>query len=165
MKKISSDSTWFYKKVFPAMWFGLLAAFFVVSVTGNGLSTGGWKFLLMPCLMAIVGFFVMKNVVWDLVDEVHDCGDSLLVRNGSEEERIPLSNIINVNASTQTRPPRITLRLARSRPVRQPGRILSAVENLLQPVRAEPGGGGSDRSCRSGAAQAFRLSSRDGRGA
>lgn len=56
MKKISSDSTQFYKKVFPAMWFGLLAAFFVVSVTGNGLSTGGWKFLLMPCLMAIVGF-------------------------------------------------------------------------------------------------------------
>ncbi|MBN8742076.1 MAG: hypothetical protein BGP24_17925 [Lysobacterales bacterium 69-70] len=121
MKKISSDSTWFYKKVFPAMWFGLLAAFFVVSVTGNGLSTGGWKFLLMPCLMAIVGFFVMKNVVWDLVDEVHDCGDSLLVRNGSEEERIPLSNIINVNASTQTRPPRITLRLAR------PGRFGSQV--------------------------------------
>jgi hypothetical protein len=55
----------------------------------------------------------MKKLVWDLMDEVHDCGDSLLIRNGSEEEIIPLSNIMNVSASTNTNPPRITLRLVR----------------------------------------------------
>jgi len=36
-----------------------------------------------------------------------------VVRNGSEEERIPLGNIMNVSASTNTNPPRITLRLVR----------------------------------------------------
>ena len=38
---------------------------------------------------------------------------ALVVRNGSEEERIPLGNIMNVSASTNTNPPRITLRLVR----------------------------------------------------
>lgn len=114
MKKISSDSTLFYKNVFPLLWFGVLASFLVVSATSSRLGAGDWKFLLAPCVMATVVFLVMKNMIWDLVDEVHDCGDSLLVRKGNEEERIPLSNIINVNASTHTRPPRITLRLARA---------------------------------------------------
>jgi hypothetical protein len=114
MKKISSDSTLFYKRVFPAIWFGVLALFVVATVAGGKFDKGDWMFLLMPCFMAIVGFFVMKHSVWNLVDEVHDCGDSLLVRNAGEEERIPLSNIINVNASIQARPPKITLRLARS---------------------------------------------------
>lgn len=121
MKKISSDSTLFYKKVFPVLWFGVLALFVVMTITGGELRNGGWMFLVAPCFMAAVGFFVMKNLLWDLADEVHDCGDSLVVRKGSDEERIPLSNIINVSESIHARPPRITLRLAR------PGRFGSEV--------------------------------------
>lgn len=37
----------------------------------------------------------------------------MLVKNGSDEERVPLSNIMNVSASTNMNPPRITLRLVR----------------------------------------------------
>ena len=59
----------------------------------------------------VFGYFLMKKLVWDLVDEVYDCGDFLLVKNRDEEERIALSNIMNVNASTYINPPRITLRL------------------------------------------------------
>jgi hypothetical protein len=112
MKKISSGSTVFFKKVFPLAWYGFLA-FFVVTATGGAIRDGQWMFVVMPGFMAVFGFFVMKKLIFDLADEVHDCGDSLLVRNGSEEERIPLSNIMNVNVSTNTSPPRITLRLVR----------------------------------------------------
>lgn len=113
MKKISSGFTAFHKKIFPLVWFGFLAFFVVTAVTGGAVRDGQWMFLVMPCFMAIFGFFLMKKLVWDLVDEVHDCGDSLLVRKGSDEERIPLSNIMNVSASTNMSPQRITLRLVR----------------------------------------------------
>lgn len=72
----------------------------------------GYLFLFaFPMAMAVLGFFFMRRLVWDLADEVYDCGDSLLVKNRGEEERIFLSNIMNVSASTQMNPPRITLRL------------------------------------------------------
>ncbi len=61
--------------------------------------------------MAVVGFVVMKKLVWDLADEVYDGGDFLLVKNRGEEDRVLLSNIMNVSVSTNMNPPRITLRL------------------------------------------------------
>lgn len=107
MKKISG-STVFHKKVFPLLWFGVLAFAFVA-----GLQKGRPELLAMPVLMAIIGFVVMKKFVWDLVDEVYDGGDYLLVRKASEEERVPLNNIMNVNASINANPPRVTLRLVK----------------------------------------------------
>ena len=47
-----------------------------------------------------------------VVVEVYDGGDYLLVRNRDEECRISVSEIMNVNASMNVNPPRITLRLA-----------------------------------------------------
>jgi hypothetical protein len=77
----------------------------------TGAAIEGFLFLIGPAFMVVLGFVVMKKLVWDLVDEVYDCGDFLLIRNRGEEERIALSNIMNVNASTLMNPPRITLRL------------------------------------------------------
>lgn len=111
MKKISSGSTRVYKKLFPLAWFGFLAFFVVTAVTGGAIQDGQWMFLVVPCIMAVFGYFMMKKLIWDLMDEVYDCGDFLLVRNGSEEESIPLSNIMNVGTITNTNSPRITLRL------------------------------------------------------
>lgn len=121
MKKISSGSTVFYKKVFPLIWFGFLVFFVVTAVAGGAVRDGQWVFLVVPCFMAVFGFFLMKKLVWDLADEVYDCGDYLLVRNGNEEERISLSNIMNVSASSNMNPPKITLRLV------HPGRFGSGV--------------------------------------
>jgi hypothetical protein len=110
MTKISSRATFWYKKAFPALWFGFLA-FFVF----GGLMHGGIEenaiFLFVAVLMTVMGWVVMKQLVWDLADEVYDGGDFLLVRKGDEEERIPLSNVMNVSASTALNPPRVTLRL------------------------------------------------------
>ncbi|MBU1641351.1 MAG: hypothetical protein KKG53_12820 [Proteobacteria bacterium] len=110
MQKISSKYTVFYKKGFPLLWFGFLAFFFGISLIG-GAADKAPLFLIVPCAMAVFGFFLMKKSVWDLVDEVYDGGDFLLIRNKGKEERVALSNIIKVNASTDTKPPRITLRL------------------------------------------------------
>ncbi len=108
--KISSGQTWFYKRVFPAIWFGFLAVFTVRSALGG---TAGLDamFIVIPVAMAVFGFFLMRKLVWDLLDEVYDCGDSLLVRNRGEEDSISLSIVMNISASTNTNPPRVTLRL------------------------------------------------------
>jgi len=41
------------------------------------------------------------------------CGDFLLVKNRGEEDRVTLSNVMNVSASTNMNPPQITLRLVK----------------------------------------------------
>jgi hypothetical protein len=113
MKKISSGSLFFSKKIFPVFWFGMLALFLAFAVQGR-LYKSDPLVLLMPLMMGVVGYVIMMKFVWDLVDEVYDCGDTLLVRGRGIEERVSLSDIINVNAAMNMRPPRITLRLARA---------------------------------------------------
>jgi len=110
MSRISSRWTFYYKWIFPTFWFGFIAVFAVTSLL-EGQHEPDLVFYLAPVVMAIFGFVLMKKLVWDLVDEVYDCGDSLLVKRRGEEERILLSNIINVNVSSNTNPARITLRL------------------------------------------------------
>lgn len=110
MKKISSTSTFISKKVLPLFWFGFLA-FFVVSTIQAGAAKKDLMFLIVPVLMAVFGFLLMKKLVWDLVDEVYDYGDFLLIRNRGEEERVALSNIMNVSVAMYINPSRITLRL------------------------------------------------------
>lgn len=110
MKRISSGSTFVSKKVFPVVWFGFLAFFTAVVFLGSR-RTLAPSFLPVPVFMAIAGFLVMKRFVWDLADEVYDCGDYLLIRNRGEQDNVLLSNIMNVSASTFTNPPRLTLRL------------------------------------------------------
>lgn len=112
MSKISSSWMKFYKRAFPVVWFGFLVVF-AYFAGPRAIHNGQWVFLAMPCIMAIVGFVLFKKLLWDLVDEVYDCGDYLLVRNKGEEEQIPLHNIMNVSLSMHVNPPRLTLRLAR----------------------------------------------------
>ena len=118
MQRISSQMTFFSKTVFPLVWFGFLA-FFVVLILFTKNDQGGPPLfaLVVPAFMAVIGFFVMKKMVWDLADEVMDAGDSLVVRFGSEQENISLSNIINVSYSYMMNPARVTLTL------RTPGRF------------------------------------------
>ena len=111
MMQISSNAIWFYKRVFPAVWFGLLA----VMAIGAGLSASGLPdlfYVVAPLLIASFGFVTMKRQIWTLVDAVWDGGDYLIVKSRGEEDRIPLGNIINVGASTAPNSYQVTLRLA-----------------------------------------------------
>jgi len=132
MQIISSGRTFLMKRVFPAFWFGILALFALSALlSGDTLQLGA--FLLIPVLMALFGFVLMRKLVWDLADEVHDGGDFLLVRRGKIEERVRLSNVVNISMSQFTNPPRLTLRL------RQPGQFGDEVVFIPQsPLRINP---------------------------
>ena len=115
MQRISSSMTFFYKWVFPIFWFGtsalVLATGLAALLSGGKASGDSLVFLLGPASMAIVGYFIMRKLVFDLVDEVLDAGDALVIRNRGIEERILLADIINVNYTKATNPARVTLSL------------------------------------------------------
>ncbi len=69
--------------------------------------------LIVPALMIAFGYFIMKKLVFDLVDEVWDDGNSLVVKNRGQQQRVALSDIKNVNYSPFVNPPRVTLALRR----------------------------------------------------
>ncbi len=116
MRRVSSKTTFWYKRVFPAIWFGFLLVFIGISVFGAGsrrdLSTVA-PFVILPLAMIAFGFFLMKKLVFDLVDEVWDDGDALVVKNSGQEQRIALADIKNVNYSAMVSPPRVALSLRR----------------------------------------------------
>jgi hypothetical protein len=70
-------------------------------------------FLIVPAVMAIIGYQFMKKLMFNLVDEVLDAGDALIVRSGGREERIALADIKNVNYFPYGSPPQVTLSLRR----------------------------------------------------
>jgi hypothetical protein len=130
--QISSNLTFYYKRIFPVTWFGILAIFLVAALA-SGLSgkESNPMLLIMPVVMAVVGYFFMKRLVFDLVDKVFDAGSALVVRNGNQEDRIELSDIANVSYSVFMNPPRVTLLL------RKPGLFGDRV-TFCAPIRFVP---------------------------
>lgn len=116
LKRISSALTFFQKRVFPIFWFGGFAVVFAVAARevflGNNPNGGPpVVFLLGPCVIAAFGYFLMKALWWNLMDEVWDAGDALIVRNNSKEERVEFGNIKNISYASLSNPPRVTLHL------------------------------------------------------
>ena len=116
MKTISSTRTFFVKRIFPAVWLGGVLLFLAASLLG-GFYRRDHISLVVPIVMLVFGFFMFKKLVWILADEVRDGGDFLVVRRGSVEDRVQLSDIMNVSMSQFTNPPRLSLRL------RKPGKF------------------------------------------
>jgi hypothetical protein len=116
MKRISSSWTFFYKRVFPTIWFGFCLLFLIVPwlVISTSSQPPPIPFFFVPAFMIIIGFFVMRKLVFDLVDQVWDDGDSLLVRNRGEEQRVALADIKNVSYTQFMNPPRVVLSLRRN---------------------------------------------------
>ena len=114
MKKLSSKSTIFYKRVFPAIWFGLIALFVLTSLFANPKQENERVVILMfSVFMAAIGYLVMKNLVFDLLDEVYDEGSSLLFKNHGRSVHVTLTDIKNVSYSVLVNPPRVTISLRR----------------------------------------------------
>ena len=87
MKKLSSKSTFFYKRIFPAIWFGFTGLFLFTSLYAdhrNSDSRADIMLFVVPVFMAVIGYFIMKNLVFDLIDEVYDEGSSLLFKNNGK---------------------------------------------------------------------------------
>jgi hypothetical protein len=109
MKKISTpySTSW---RILPYTLFGFLGFFLLLMIKSGALEKSPIM-LALPCVMAAIGYFSMRQNYANLADEVYDCGDCLLVQKGGEEDRVPLSNIINVNFTFNRSGARITLTL------------------------------------------------------
>jgi hypothetical protein len=127
--------TFFYKRVFPVIWFGFIAVFVAVPFLRTGIAGSVSRLnatsLIAPVFVAMFGYFIMKKRVFDLVDEVFDDGDALVIRNGGTEDRAALADIINVSYSQLSNPPRVTLSL------RNPGQFGDRV-SFFAPVSVNP---------------------------
>jgi hypothetical protein len=115
MRRISSQWTFFYKFIFPIVWVGFIIVFLAVAVFAPARSSQGLPIptLIVPIIMLVIGFTIMKKFIFDLADEVWDDGDALVVKKSGQEQRIALSDIKNVNYSTMSSPPRVVLSLRR----------------------------------------------------
>jgi hypothetical protein len=110
MKKLTSKTTFLYKKLFPFIWFGFILIFLSIVLLANLKGNGpGIMFFVIPIGMIVFGYFLMKNLVWDLIDEVYDEGTDLLFRNRGKEFRVKLKDIKNVSYTTMMNPPKVTL--------------------------------------------------------
>ena len=114
MKRISSKWTFFYKRIFPVIFMGFLG-FFVLTMISSAIAGERVEevvfSMFVVLFLLIVLVIVMKLLVWDLVDEVWEGRDFLLVKNKQQEQRIALSEFMNVSYSGYVNPPRITLML------------------------------------------------------
>jgi hypothetical protein len=81
--------------------------------------------------MGIFGFFLLRKLVWDLADEVYDCGDYLLAKKSGVQERIELSKVLNVSWSMMSSPERVTLTL------REPSALGREI-TFIPPLRLNP---------------------------
>ncbi|WP_130617375.1 hypothetical protein [Dyella amyloliquefaciens] len=113
MQRLSSPSTFFYKRVFPVFWFGFLSLVLAAGLFGTVLAHQRdlWPMLVAPIFMMVIGIVLFRALLFDLVDEVWLEGNQLVVKQKGEPSRIDLANVINVDSSTMTNPPRITLML------------------------------------------------------
>lgn len=111
MRKLSSSSTYWNKRVFPTIWFGIVGVGALIAIPAVLWDSCSPMMLVIPCVMLGFGYFVMKTFVFDLMDEVYLDGGQIIVRNRGEEDSFPVTNILNVDSSTMTNPERITLTL------------------------------------------------------
>jgi hypothetical protein len=107
MRPVSSKMTFFYKRVLPVIWFGVVLLFIAIGLLSKA------PFLIVALLMAVFGYWAMKKMMFNLADAVLDAGDALVVRSGGQEERIALSDIKNVSYSPYMNPPLVTLSVRR----------------------------------------------------
>jgi hypothetical protein len=111
VRKISSRTTFWYRRVFPVFWFGFLLLWTVFALLLSGNERPPRIIFLIPGVMAIFGYFMIRWLVLPLADEVFLDGDEILVRKNGKKIRFSIRQILNVDSSMMTNPERITLTL------------------------------------------------------
>jgi hypothetical protein len=109
---ISSRLTAFHKWIVPIFMFGVIV-FIGVTVVDYPEFHDQPVLMLLPVALAVLPL-LFRFFVWRLADEVEDHGHFLVVRRGSDEDRIALSDIERVTGTNLVNPPRVTIHLRRS---------------------------------------------------
>ena len=83
MRPLSSKMTFYYKRVSPVSFFGvvlLMFGFGLISVLRDR-QVSNVPFLIVLLLLAVFAYRFMKKLVFNLSDEVLDAGNALVVRS------------------------------------------------------------------------------------
>ena len=67
--------------------------------------------MVVPAVLAIFGFFIMKSLIFNLIDEVYDRESHLLCRRKGIEVKVNLTDIERIRFSNKKKPPRIIVHL------------------------------------------------------
>jgi hypothetical protein len=103
VNRISSRTTFFYKRIFPVLWFGFAIAYFpyigMVRYSHHAPPDAFaiMPYIVLPLVLVAFGCWSMKKKVLNVADEVLDAGDALVVRRDGQEQRIAFSDIKNVS--------------------------------------------------------------------
>ncbi|MEP6898363.1 MAG: hypothetical protein ABI870_07515 [Rhodanobacter sp.] len=117
MRRLSSSSTFFYKRVFPVLWFGIVLVFLggTLWVSHHARAPSDPRQLLSlvlgPVLLGVASFLIFRMLIQGLVDEVWLDGDWLVLKNRGEQRRVALTDVMNINATSMTNPRRLTVML------------------------------------------------------
>ena len=118
MNRISSGKTFFFKNVLPFVLF----AWPIVVIGFDGTHEENAQELALPVLIAAAACGLVFWYMRRFADEVLDQGDHLVVSRGGQQDRISLSQIMNINSNPGVASMAvITLRLA------EPGKFGSAI--------------------------------------
>eukprot|EP01029_Cantina_marsupialis_P009751 TRINITY_DN22570_c0_g1_i3.p1 TRINITY_DN22570_c0_g1~~TRINITY_DN22570_c0_g1_i3.p1 ORF type:complete len:151 (-),score=8.91 TRINITY_DN22570_c0_g1_i3:183-635(-) len=108
MKKISSNLTFFYKKILPLYFLVFIFSLIVIGFISEPFQNST-IFLVSPLIIASLGFIIFRKLIWNLCDNVYDCGDFLLFKNGKKEKKVYFKDIINVAQKQFLHPERVTI--------------------------------------------------------
>ena len=103
-----SGSTFYFRRVFPTIWFGFLGLFIIIAIASGAVEKDLIS-LIAPLMMMVFGYFLFKKMVWDLADEVIDAGELLIFRKGGKEQRVNFRDIINISYAQMSSPERVVI--------------------------------------------------------
>lgn len=112
MVRISSKETFFMKRVFPAIFFGIIALIIALSVRAMIIKgTVPYKELILMPILTVFFWYLIKIICLDVVDEVWDDGDQLRVKVKKKFINIQFENVDNISTVPYSSPRKVRLSL------------------------------------------------------
>ena len=110
MEKISSRNTFLRKWVVPGLWV-VLVAISLADVAMNERDGERAIGLVILAFSTFYGALLYARVIHGAADEVHVAGDHFVVRKRSQELRVPMKDVTNIDQFRIGNLHRVTLRL------------------------------------------------------
>jgi hypothetical protein len=137
VKKISSATTFYLKRIAPLLFIAGLVVFLAVMLVKGPLEEIWWLLVVFVLIAAAVGYGFYRRI-WSLADEVFDHGDHFVVRRGPVQEKIRLSEVVNVAFKRSQNSRRVVLKLARPGPFGDEVAFVPPLNFRWNPFAADP---------------------------
>jgi hypothetical protein len=137
VKKISSATTFYLKRIAPLLFVASLVVAIAVMLQHGKFEEMWWLLIVFVLMTAAVGYAFYRRV-WSLADEVFDHGDHFVVRRGSVQEKIRLSEVVNVAFRRSQNSRRVVLKLVRPGPFGDEVAFVPPLNFRWNPFAADP---------------------------